>query len=481
MLCLGRRFGLDLFSSGIDDKGVFSKNSFAILICIITIVSIGRFFFLEKSPPGFYVDEAIGATNIICMRQTGHDGYGVPMPLFAEAARNAGGYTTPAFLYSGILWTALFGDSIFSFRAFMAFVTTLTIVGLFFLVRQQMGKDVALLSVFAASLSPWAWQFSRISWDPPFMPLFFVWGMYFFLKSNRIRDSVLAGILFSLAMYSYPPGRVMVPLLFVGVWFFKYFQKKFDFKFILIFLGIFILTSVPLFVFLLKPESLMRFGAVGITNPEYLRHFGEPGIFLILKILVKNILLHVHPQFLLISGDTNLRHSTQYAGELGWVDLFGMLALIITFFKYRSIGKKNDQNFLGLCLYGFFCGILPAALTWESIPHALRAIGAWPFVACMVGIGLAELCRRNGKSIYSIVFVAILFIIVFGYKYFVMYPNSSHAWFDSEVKEWAQEATVTGDWNLFDQKTTGYLELGRNYYHLAYGKKFCGQLPHVAQ
>src|SRR5262245_38510897 len=105
----------------------FPRIAFVILFCIVSIVSVARFLYLERSPPGFWIDESAGASNIICIRETGHDGYGVKLPLFATAAKNSGGYFTPAFLYSGVLWTSVFGDSIFSFRALAAFVVTLTI------------------------------------------------------------------------------------------------------------------------------------------------------------------------------------------------------------------------------------------------------------------------------------------------------------------------------------------------------------------
>jgi hypothetical protein len=457
---------------------VIPKIGFLILFSIVSVVSVARFLYLERSPPGFFIDESAGASNIICLRQTGHDGYGVKLPLFAVAARNAGGYFTPVFLYSGVIWTTVFGDSIFSFRAFAAFVTSLTILGLFFLVKENLTKEAAWFTTLAASVSPWAWQFSRISWDPPLMPLFCVWGMFFFLKSNRLKDSILSAVFLSLAMYSYPPGRVLVPLLVVGFGAFKYFQKRIDFNFSGTFLATFLIVSIPLFSFLLQqPESQARFGAIGITNPYYLRQFGQPSVLLILEILMKNVSLHFGPQFLFFSGDANLRHSTQYAGELGWIDVLGIAAFLVVFIKHRSVRMLKENGFVLLCVFGFFCAILPAALTWESIPHALRAIGAWPFLSCIVGYGLAELCRRNQAVIYLIVTTAALFCLTFGYKYFVVYPGPAYDPFVTDMKKWAEESAATGDWNSFDRRAAVYFDLSRKYFHMTYGKESCGQSP----
>lgn len=43
----------------------------------------------------------------------------------------------------------------------------------------------------------------------------------------------------------------------------------------------------------------------------------------------------------------------------------------------------------GFAVVGGVCGTLPAALTWESVPHALRSIGTWPFVALFTGAVLS--------------------------------------------------------------------------------------------
>lgn len=447
------------------------KINLVILLSLIAIISIGRFLYLEKSPPGFYVDESIGASNIICMRQTGRDGYGVSFPLFADAARNAGGYTTPTFLYSGVIWTAIFGDSIWSFRAFSAFLTTLTILGIFLLVKLKVGQDAALWSVLAASLSPWAWQFSRISWDPPLMPMFVIWGVYFFLKSNRIGHAVIAGLLLAFAMYSYPPGRVLVPVLAFGLVGYKYFLKDLNLKFTLTLALTIVLTSIPLGLFLLSPEAMARFGTVGIANVNYLRQFDGPHVLTFFKILFKNLFLHFDPKYLFVTGDSNLRHSTQFAGQWSWLDMYGVCALFL-FLNFRS---NKSLLFLGFCFFAFIAGILPAALTWESIPHALRSIGAWPFLSCLAGLGLAQLHSKSKNVEYITLAIASLFLISFGGKYFKAYPMTGYAWFDSDVKVWAEDAQKSGDWTTFERQTSNYLELGRHYFQMVYGKKSCGQ------
>ena len=52
------------------------------MVYLIILLNIVRFIGLEYSAPGFYIDEVVGATQVICIAQTGFDFYGVHLSLF---------------------------------------------------------------------------------------------------------------------------------------------------------------------------------------------------------------------------------------------------------------------------------------------------------------------------------------------------------------------------------------------------------------
>ena len=86
---------------------------------LLALLIVARFTGLDRAPPGFYVDEAAIAAQVICLRTTGADADGNPWPLFAPVL--GGGQASPPTLYFGALWTAIGGDSVASFRALAAF------------------------------------------------------------------------------------------------------------------------------------------------------------------------------------------------------------------------------------------------------------------------------------------------------------------------------------------------------------------------
>jgi 4-amino-4-deoxy-L-arabinose transferase-like glycosyltransferase len=180
------------------------KRISLIIIVFLCILNLPRFLYLEISPPGFYTDEAASATQALCISQNGYDFYGQFLPLFPKGFEG-GGVFTPFYIYGEILWTKLFGPSITAFRSFAAFITCLTIFTLYIFVKAKTNKVIALYVVFVASLMPWAFQFSRIAWDPPLATFFFIAALAALFSQKKLW---LAALLFAFAMYSYPPMRI---------------------------------------------------------------------------------------------------------------------------------------------------------------------------------------------------------------------------------------------------------------------------------
>ena len=133
---------------------------------VVVIACLARFVALEYSPPGFYVDEAMGATHILCLAEQGTGADGVSFPLFFRTAS----YSYPPFVHFSAGWVKVFGDSIYSLRAVAAFFNLLTLLGLYLVGRLFLDETGALLIALAGAVSPWAFQFARIAWDPAVAP-----------------------------------------------------------------------------------------------------------------------------------------------------------------------------------------------------------------------------------------------------------------------------------------------------------------------
>ena len=261
------------------------------------------FVFLEKSPPGFFVDEAAISAQIICVRQSLHDLHGKLLPLFSEVL--GGGFTTPVQLYLGAAWTSVFGDSIASFRSLAALFGALTVLGVFKLAMDLwQDKRTAIVCALTVAVSPWAFLHSRIAWDPSLAPALLIWSLHFLMKAtNRAsRDGAIAGLLGALAIYTYPPLTAQM-ILVVPLALFTLFQcfkieKKIATKRSSFFIATLIFISLPLIWLTLTGQIQNRFNVLSIFNEDYLEEFGGYSFGLVTKIFFENLASHFSPRYL---------------------------------------------------------------------------------------------------------------------------------------------------------------------------------------
>jgi hypothetical protein len=325
------------------------------LVCLIVALVVARFVGLEKSPPGFYVDEAALAAHAVCLSAHGYDASGQPWPLLAPVLNV--GYGTPGLLYGTAALVRVFEPSVGLLRIVPAAVTTLTILAVTALAKIWRGRTWALWSGLAAAVSPWAFQFSRIFWDPPLAPCFLMWGLYFWFtpRLGRIGSAAVCGACTSLALYSYPPMRVQAPLVMVAA-----FLLRFDARRVLAMLTCLVGLSLPLITKTLSGEIQGRFQMISLLDDAYVRHFGEPTLTLKMELLFWNFGAHFTPRFLLFQGDSNLRHSTQSVGQWSVFDLAGVIVLVVVLLaRWQPVRMDIPRRRLIMfCVWGYLCGIL---------------------------------------------------------------------------------------------------------------------------
>jgi hypothetical protein len=405
-----------------------------------------KFLGLDYSPPDFYGDEVAGATQTLCLLEDAHDFQGNRLPLFAQGFPGAGQYT-PVYLYGELIWIKIFGSSKASFRSFLGLVTCLTILFLYLWAINIGGRQLAFYVALAASIMPWAFQFSRIAWDPPLAVLFLTMALWGTSLSSRF--SWLSSIFIALAAYSYPPMRIAAPLIFLLIpgirWKYKFF----------VILGAGILC-IPLLLKMQDPEFLARSRTLAIWTYFNFNPYENLGILAIPTLFAKQLISYLTPGFLFIHGDTNLRHSIQSFGMLSWLDVSAFIALIFLFArkivkKGEFIFSKNQTQVLQIALIGILVGMAPAALTHTSaIPNALRAIGAWPFFALLTGLILSRAAEILKGRIFPIFILSISlgFFTLYLSSYFGTYPIISKNEFlsgDSKIESAYRKMSVDGE------------------------------------
>ena len=399
-----------------------------IIVASFLLLAGIRFIGLDYSPPGFYLDEAAGATQVICLQQQGGiDFYGEQLPLFFKEFKDSGTFT-PAFIYGQLGWTSLFGSSTYSFRSFIAFVSILTIFCLHLYVRKIGNERLACLTTFSALIMPWSFHFSRISWDPPIAVFFLVLSL---LLSIRKNIWWLTGISLAIAAYSYSPMRLTAPLILLMIPYLQW-QKKIVISIVTL------IACLPLFIAMQDQQFMARANNVVIWSKLFSNPYANSNLIKLFEIFLEQFLSHFSLEFLFFTGDQNLRHGIQRLGMVSWLGL--SIPIAIGTFIFKSLIKKTFScnslpyaNLFIVASIGIIISAIPAALTRDGIPHSLRALSSWPFYAIMSGMCLNYLATQYGqiKILALSILTGLAFFLIYQYHYFTTYPALSKGSFQS--------------------------------------------------
>jgi hypothetical protein len=156
--------------------------------------------------------------------------------------------------------------------------------------------------------------------------------------------------------------------------------------------AMFLAPVIPTVVVLLSPGGAARMDNIGVLNIE-----GMP-LSDRLRLFYDNYVDHFRPWFLFIHGDANPRHGVPGMGQLTWAD-----AVLLPAGAALALWRRAPLR--GALLTALACGPIPAALTREGVPHALRSIGmivpAVAFSGYAIAFGAAwleDLLRGSATS-----------------------------------------------------------------------------------
>lgn len=219
------------------------------------------------------------------------------------------------------------------------------------------------------------------------------------------------------------------------------------------FLGVLAACSIPLVVDTAANLGPDRFAWIGFPNEQrYLRDVGfdEPRSLAYLVSFAKKYAVHWDPAFLFTRGDANLRHSPGGFGQWSWLDAWALVVGAVAapaFLARRSRGAalgRLDVLLIASAL-AYAVSLVPAALTWKQIPHALRTSLAWPFLAMATGSVLFRTARAVPGLNWLHLGAVAIFTFAFVPAYFGEYALESRSAFDAEQLEEAVAQAQAGE------------------------------------
>ncbi len=395
-----------------------------LLIIILAIAAILRFWHLTTNPPSLFVDEVSNGYNAYSILKTGKDEYGNRFPLTFRAF---GDYNLALSAYTLVPSIAVFGLNEFGVRFPSALVGTLTVLTTYFLVKKLFPKwkmenvedheqsrrgrwkiDLAQLSAFFLAIAPWHIQFSRYDHEANFMLFASVLGITLFLYSfNNFKNLILSAISFGLALNTYQGAKIWIPLFLLSICF--WYRKE------LLKLGMKLIIPVAIFALFTLPillnfkNNLIRGQSVGILNGK-----DPPETF------ITGYLSHYAPNFLFTAGDNIPRHSVLGMGQLYIFEL----PLILTGLVVLAKQKTRESKFLFTWL---LIAAIPAAIATPT-PHALRAISflpLWSIIGALGAVAIVTKINKNYRApvIFLILIIGIYNVITYLHLYYVHDPK----------------------------------------------------------
>lgn len=457
------------------------KTSKIILIGILFLSIFLRVYKINSVPTELYIDEVAMFVDVQSIVHTAHD-------LHAESwyqliFPSYGDYKMPVYIWLAALFGKFFGVSILTLKlptiiagvvtSLLGYYLSLELFAFFAKNKNVLDKESATLMhtlgvcvALIVAISPWSFLFSRAAFEGHLAQAFFCSSILLQLISIRrgsklfLFFSVLMGVL---ATYTYYSVRFVWPEVFLALWtiYFGYeFHKKFKIPFKAFFqvlLGIIFYFSLLLPLQKSPYYSAMNFIRLNTDsvlkaredlpqinharllagNTFFDRLYLNAEVFT-LRDLLKNYSDNLSLQFLFLTGDPNLRHSTGHHG----VFLLPMSILLLV--GVVTLVRENKMLALFLSFW-ILVAFLPASVP-ENTPHALRSLNALLPFAVIIGWGMAIVIVRYlmGKAKLYFYGASILLLwlfiasVEFFYFYFVEYPKLSRgAWYTefSQVAE----------------------------------------------
>lgn len=408
-----------------------------IFLCIILVAAVLRFWQLGNVPPSPDWDEVAFGYNAYSVIQTGHDEYGKFLPV---VLRSFDDYKPALYMYLVIPAELLFGVTTFAVRLPSAVFGILTVISVFFLIRELFKRvDVALLTSFLLAISPWHIQFSRLGFETNIGLSLNILTALFFIKGLKKPWLLsLSATCAALAIYAYQSEKVFTPLLMLTL-ILIYKKELFTVmkKYIIAAVVIGIIVVLPMVLYIAtNKEALLRVQGTSIfSSPtEYLKDNAQRILeekashdylglmldnrrFVFAREIIGGYLSHYDINWLL-RGDIQRHHAPQ----MGLVYVLEIPFILIGI--YLLLFGKFDKKTKLLIFAWFLLAPVPASIT-TGVPHAVRTMNFLPTWQIFSALGLlwffGKISEYKFKNVLYAAFglVALLNFVYFLDAYFV--------------------------------------------------------------
>lgn len=381
------------------------KLVLTILFAILILASVLRLWQLGNVPPSPDWDEVALGYDAYSIIHTGRDEFGKFLPV---VLRSFDDYKPALYAYLTIPSILIFGLNTFAVRFPSAIFGIISVVAVFFLIRELFEgnkyKDyLALASSFLLAISPWSIQFSRVGFESNVGDALNLLMVLFFVKGLKKPWFLLLSAFFAgMNIYVYQSEKVFTPLLafaLILIFWKKLFAINKKYLISAVILGVIVVLPMGLYI-LGNRAALLRVTGTSVfssqtellkTNIQKLEQdkLNNDKIGLVLDnrriVYAQNIVAgyvsHFDPNWLFITGDISRHH----APNMGLLYLFE-LPLILLGIYFLIFGEFDRKTKLTIFAW-FLIAPIPASIT-TGVPHAVRTLNFLPTWQIFAALGL---------------------------------------------------------------------------------------------
>src|SRR3989344_2846151 len=188
-----------------------------LLIVVVLLAAVLRFFMLDSLPPSLTWDEAAWGYNSYALGIDGKDEYGRFLPF--NYLESFGDFKPPLYAYLSIIPVKIFSLNEFSVRFASAFFGTFTVLITYLLVKRIFhdpknergnthdSENIDLMSAFILAISPWHILLARAAFEANVASFLLSTAVWLFLKGIEdevgLKSFILSAVIFVLSMYTF--------------------------------------------------------------------------------------------------------------------------------------------------------------------------------------------------------------------------------------------------------------------------------------
>ncbi|MEJ2748415.1 MAG: glycosyltransferase family 39 protein, partial [Anaerolineae bacterium] len=340
------------------------------LLFLLILAAILRFWQLGKLPPGLYRDEAFNGLDALRVLNGQH-------AIFFPANNGR----EPAYIYLTALFVGLLGRSALAVRLGAAVTGTLTTLLVYKLAQTWYGRIPAFFAAFTWAVTLWPIHLSRIGLRPILLAPLLAATLWLGTLAYRQQKSwlwLLAGLVYGAAYYTYLAVR-FTPVLLLALAVYLMWRGRWR-----------RLWPGVVWFGLGTAVALTPFAILTLQQPDIL--LGRTGQVSILNTAVNggHLWSTLWQQtgralgMFLWRGDTILRHNPAGRPVFDWF-------MALPFLVGLGWCVKNWRRPAAMALLLWTAVMLGPTILAADTPHFLRASGLLPGVVILPAIGLAQI------------------------------------------------------------------------------------------